>query len=86
MGSYNISFKKSAEKDLRRIDKKQISRIISAIQELSSNPFPNSSRKLVGSHRTYRLRIGDYRAIYIVSEDLKEIEIQKIRHRKEAYK
>lgn len=86
MGSYKILFKKSAEKDLRRIDKKQIPRIVSAIQELAENPLPTASRKLVGSNKSYRLRVGDYRVIYLLLNEENTIEIQKIRHRKEAYK
>ena len=86
MASFKISLKNSAEKDLRRIDKSQIARIVTAIQELSTDPFPPASRKLVGSERTYRLRVGDYRVVYLVSAELHEIEVQMIRHRKEVYR
>ena len=40
MGSYNIQWKRSAEQDLLNIDRKQISRIIKAIESLITNPFP----------------------------------------------
>ena len=86
MGSYRIKFKKSAEKELRKIDKKQIPKILAAIEELTSSPSLSSSRKLVGSQKSYRLRIGDYRAVYTVEEDSKEIEIQKIKQRREVYR
>ena len=86
MGFYNIYFKKSAEKELRSLDKKLIPRVLNSIEELSDNPIPITSRKLVGSERTYRIRIGDYRVIYIINHELNNIEIQKIAHRKEVYK
>ena len=86
MGFYNISFKKSAEKELRSLDKKLISRVLSSIEELSDNPMPPGCRKLVGSERTYRIRIGDYRVVYVLDHDTTTIEIQKIAHRKEVYK
>lgn len=49
---------------------------MATIQELSLNPFPINSRILVGSERIYRIRIGDHRAVYIVSTTELVIEIQ----------
>ena len=86
MGFYNISFKKSAEKELRTLDKKLISRVLYSIENLSNNPVPPGSRKLVGSETTHRIRIGDYRVVYLIDHDATTIEIQKIAHRKEVYK
>lgn len=86
MGSYKVTFKRSVEKDLRGIDKSQIPKIISAIEKLEVDPFPSASRQLVGSNKTYRLRIGDYRAVYIVDLEVGLIEVQKISHRKEVYR
>jgi len=43
-------------------------------------------RKLVGSDRTYRLRVGDYRVIYTVSVVEVVIEVVRVRHRKEVYR
>ena len=86
MASYKITFKSSVEKDLRKLDKAQLEKIMAVIQELSSNPFPINSRKLVGSEKTYRVRVGDYRAVYIVSTSDLVIEIQKVAHRKDIYR
>ena len=57
-----------------------------AIEKLAENPFPPSSRQFVGSNKTYRLRMGDYRAIYIVDSETATIEVQIIGHRKEVYR
>ena len=86
MASYKIFFKRSAEKELRKIDKSQIRVILSAIDNLAEDPFPPSSRKLVGSQHTYRLRVGDYRVVYLVDGELIEIQIQRIKHRKDVYR
>jgi mRNA-degrading endonuclease RelE of RelBE toxin-antitoxin system len=45
MGFYSIAFKKSAEKELRSLEKKIISRVLSSIEELTNNPIPPGSRK-----------------------------------------
>ena len=86
MASYKVILKNSVEKDLKRIDRSQVPRIMRAIEELASNPFPAASKKLVGSDLTHRVRVGDYRVVYIVNRALGEIEIQRVRHRKEVYR
>ena len=83
---YDIYFKKQAEKELRKIDKQFINKIVDKIEELKEKPNPVNSRKLVDSMMSYRLRVGDYRIIYQIEEEEKIITIIHIRHRKDAYK
>jgi mRNA interferase RelE/StbE len=85
MASYKIEFSRSAEKDLRRLDHSMIPRIMSAVEDLASDPRPHGVRKLVGSESTYRIRVGDYRLIYDVFDRLCIVGIERIRHRKEVY-
>lgn len=86
MDSYRIELGRSAEKDLRKLDRQIIPRILVAIEALEQNPRPEQCRKLVGSEYAYRIRVGDYRIIYTVEEALCRVSIQHIRHRKDAYK
>jgi len=86
MACYKLLLKKSVEKDLRKIDRSKVSKIVSAIQEIAEVPYPSGSRKLVGSTKTFRVRVGDYRILYIVDESNQQIEIQTVRHRKDAYR
>jgi mRNA interferase RelE/StbE len=85
MDSYEIRWKNSAEHDLRRIGLKEIPRILKAVESLVDNPFPPQHRKLRGSERDYRIRVGDYRVIYQVETRTKIITIYYVRHRREAY-
>ncbi len=86
MAFYSVRLKRSAEKDLRRIDKSRVPSIIAAIEKLEENPRPEGCRKLVGSDNSYRIRIGDYRVIYLVEDTVCIVEIERVRHRKDAYK
>jgi mRNA interferase RelE/StbE len=86
MASSRIDFKRSAEKDLRRIAKDQIPRILEAIQSLAEDPFLEGSKKLVGGEYTYRIRVGDYRVVYQFHRQRNAIEIDRIRHRKDVYR
>jgi len=86
MDSYEILWKRSAERELRNIDPKQLSRIINAVESLVDNPFPPQYHKLGGSERGYRIRVGDYRVIYQADTKAKIVTIYHVRHRREAYR
>jgi mRNA interferase RelE/StbE len=86
MDSYRVEVAKSATKDLRGIDKKWISKIVAAIEQLASDPRPSGCKKLVGSEHTYRIRVSDYRVIYDIQDDRLIILIVKIRHRRDVYR
>ena len=84
MGSYRVRFTKSAEKDLRRIEKSRVFSVMEKIEALSVNPRLEGTKKLVGSDAAYRLRVGDYRVIYTIDDGIKIVQIDRVRHRKDA--
>jgi mRNA interferase RelE/StbE len=86
MASYEILWKKSAERDIRKIDPRYIPQILSAVESLAENPFPARCRKLRGSESSYRIRIGDYRVIYQLDSQRNIVIVFPTRHRKEAYR
>ena len=86
MAIYKIQWKPSAVKELRRLDRQVVPRIVKAVESLSSNPFPAGVRKLYSSEHSYRIKIGDYRVIYSVIESHLVIEIVRVRHRKDIYR
>ena len=86
MVSYSIEWKNSAKKELRRLPKKAINNIITAVGLLSSNPRPAGSKKLIGTEHTYRQRIGDYRIVYSIKAHRLVIEIVRVGHRKDIYR
>lgn len=73
MGSFKVDFKGSFGHDLRNIDRKFIPKIITAIENLSENPFSEQTKKLKGAESTYRLRVGVYRVVYQVDVSSKII-------------
>ena len=85
MASYNIFFKRSAEKELRAISKPHLAKIIEKIKLLSQNPRPHGVQMLKGEDRYFRLRHGDYRIIYEVNDTDQEVLIIKVGHRREVY-
>jgi mRNA interferase RelE/StbE len=83
---YEIRFTAAANRELRRLPAQVIRRVVAAIDQLARDPRPHGAKKLAGSQDTYRLRVGDYRVVYIVDDDQQVILITRIRHRKDTYK
>jgi len=81
---FRIEWKKSTRKDLRKLPASTGERIVEAVEDLAENLFPRGVEKLTGSQRAYRIRLGDYRVVYEVVIELKLIEIQRVRHRKDV--
>ncbi|GJL64353.1 MAG: hypothetical protein NPIRA04_30070 [Nitrospirales bacterium] len=83
--SYSLFIKRAAERELRRISKSDLSRILTKIQNLIQTPRPNGSEKLAEQER-YRIRQGDYRIIYTIDDEKRRIDVIKIGHRREVYR
>ncbi len=83
--SWNLFFKKSAEKELRAISKPDLQRLIKRVGELALNPRPHDAVMLKAGDKHLRIRQGDYRIVYLVRDEEKEIVIIKVGHRREVY-
>ncbi len=83
---YTIIYKQSASKELLQLPANIAHRAKAAINSLSENPRPHGCKKLKGSDNEYRIRIGNYRVIYIISDSVLIITVIKIADRKEAYR
>ena len=81
---YRVRFKSSVKKDLRSIQKQDVLRILKAIEGLAEDPRPSNPKPLTGRD-AWRLRIGQYRAVYTIHEEEILIEIIKVGHRKNVY-
>ncbi|GAB4302450.1 MAG: type II toxin-antitoxin system RelE/ParE family toxin [Thiohalomonadaceae bacterium] len=86
MASYRVEWKRSAEKELRKLPREVIPRIIEAVGGLGANPVPQGTRKLVGSDHNYRIRVGDYRIVYSLFQDRLIVEVIRVGHRREVYR
>ena len=85
MASYEIVFKKSVAKDLRRLPKQDIKRILEKIRGLGDDPRPPGAEKLSGLER-YRLRQGIYRIVYEIEDAVLTVVVVKVAHRREVYR
>ena len=86
MVPFSIKWKSSAKKELKKIDRTEISKILSDIEKLATELYPTNYKKLLGTEHIYRIKIGNYRVIYSIENNELIIEIIRVRHRKEVYR
>ena len=86
MSRYSIEFDRRVKKDLRSINAKEIERIKMAIARLAENPRPPGCKKLKGKNNEYfRIRVGSYRIIYTVEDNILLVVVIRAGHRQEIY-
>lgn len=85
MARYEVIFKRSVAKDLRSVPKKDVARILKCVEELRDEPRGNGCEKLSGQER-YRIRQGNYRIIYEITDQVLIVTVIKVAHRKDVYK
>lgn len=80
---FRLQFSSGSRRDLRRLDARIRSKIENAVGNLSENPYPRASLKLKGFDRTWRIRVGVFRVVYEVHEDLVLVIVVKVDRRSE---
>jgi mRNA interferase RelE/StbE len=83
---YRVLLERTAEKDLTRLSSEIHDRIIAAIRALAGNPRPVGCRKLSGSKHDWRIRVGDYRVVYEIADEIRIVRVNRVRHRREVYR
>ena len=81
---YNVRLKSKVIKKLETIDEPYYSKLKTAIFNLVSEPRPIGYIKLQNQD-SYRIRIGHYRIIYNIYDDILTIEVINLGHRKDIY-
>ena len=85
--AYNVNYKTSAFKDLKKLSSLDSKNIINSIDNiLASSPGKDKELKGKNFKGLYSYRVNDYRVIYIIEHDVSLIYVVAISHRKEVYK
>jgi len=84
--SYTIDFKPLALRQLADLNKHIRERVNLKIQMLAENPRPHGVKKLTGDEQTYRIRVGDYRVLYEIHDQILLILVVEIGHRRSIYR
>lgn len=85
MAAYEIFFRESVWKELKKVPKADLKKILSRIEQLGTDPRPVGYEKLTG-HELYRIRQGNYRIVYTIQDNELTVWVVKVGHRKEVYR
>ncbi|MDL1949058.1 type II toxin-antitoxin system RelE/ParE family toxin [Acidobacteria bacterium ACD] len=78
--------KKAAQRDLSRLPREVQKRILTRLEGLAENPRPAGAEPLAGPVNLWRLRVGDYRIIYTIEDDVLLVLVLRMGHRREIYR
>ena len=82
--AHSVEFKPHIRKEISAIPRQDRERIVKATIALADNPRPSGCKKLK-SRDAYRIRVGDYRVVYEIRDNVLVILVVRIAHRREAY-
>lgn len=72
-----------ALKDLSKIQKQEVEKILLKIELLEDYPDVANIKKLTNFEPPYRLRVGNYRVLFDIEDDI--ITVYRVKHRSKSY-
>jgi mRNA interferase RelE/StbE len=82
--TYSIFILPRAQREIASLDAPERARIKAAIEALCENPRPTGCTKLAGRNG-WRIRVGNYRAIYEIDDAARSVVILHVGHRRDVY-
>ena len=86
MADYVVVFARSARKELQSLDPQVARRILKQLEALVTDPRPSGVVKLEGALDLWRIRVGQWRVVYRISDRDRLVDIIAVRHRSDAYR
>lgn len=83
---YRVELNEQARRELAALPKDAQARIRAKVQALADDPRPPGSKKMEGEDNLYRIRVGVYRVLYRVHDDVLLVLVVKIGHRGDVYR
>lgn len=84
--AYRVLIERGALRDLKNVPVHVRGRIDEHIQALAGNPRPPGVEKLSGSDCSYRIRVGGYRILYEIHDEIVQVLVVRIGHRRDVYR
>jgi mRNA interferase RelE/StbE len=85
VAEYSLEIKHSAQRELDSLDDSVFRRIDRKILALADDPRPPGCKKLKGYKDQWRVRVGDWRIVYLIDDGAKLVSITRVAHRREVY-
>ena len=85
MGKYSVEVKPPARKELEALPDNVLARVVRKLDALRDAPRPAGRKKLKGYEDEWRIRVGDWRVVYVIDDAAKLVSVTRIAHRREVY-
>lgn len=82
---YRVELESKARKAFLALPKEAAARLADALDDLQRDPRPPGARKLSGLEG-YRVRAGDYRALYVIDDHSRSVRVYVLGHRRDVYR
>lgn len=86
MDSYSVEVKPPARKEMESLPDNMLARVLRKLEALRDVPRPAGCKKLKGYKDLWRVRVGDWRVVYIIDDSARLVSVTRIAHRREVYR
>ncbi|MGQ0650743.1 MAG: type II toxin-antitoxin system RelE family toxin [Betaproteobacteria bacterium] len=86
MADYAVVFARSARKELQNLDPQVARRILKQVEAFVTDPRPSGVVKLEGATDLWRIRVGQWRVVYRISDRERLVDVIAVRHRSDVYR
>jgi mRNA interferase RelE/StbE len=86
VADYAVVFARSARKELQNLDPQVARRILKQVEALVQDPRPSGVVKLEGAADLWRIRVGQWRVVYRISDRDRLVDVIAVRHRSDVYR
>jgi mRNA interferase RelE/StbE len=83
---YEVLFQPSAARQIRKLPADVRRRVVLAAEALGVDPRPMGCQRLKGSESIWRIRVGDYRILYEIRDQVLTVLVVRVGHRREVYR
>ena len=84
--TWQVEFETSARSEMRALDRVVQERVLRGLTRLAANPRAAANVRPIQGTDQYRLRVGDYRVIYTLHDDILLVLVVRVSHRRDAYR
>jgi len=85
VSNYTVEVKPPARKEIETLPDNVLARVVRKLESLGATPRPAGCKKLKGYKDHWRVRVGDWRVVYIIDDAEKLISVTRVAHRREVY-
>lgn len=84
--TWRVEFRPSARIELLKLDRPVQARVLRSLHRLAADPRAASNVKALTGGDEYRLRVGDWRVVYTLHDDVLTVLVVRVAHRGDVYR